>query len=61
MEDKLKPCPFCGAIPRLGGSDNVRGHPFYYVTCPNCMVHTHGEDNKLNVIWNWNRRPEDEK
>lgn len=59
--EELRPCPFCGSTPILGGSENVNGHPFYYVHCPNCMVHAHGADNKFSAIWNWNRRPEDEK
>ncbi len=35
MNEKLKPCPFCGYIPEYFGDDSVG-----VIRCPNCSVQT---------------------
>jgi len=57
---ELKPCPFCGGEPRFTGSDNVNGHPYWYVTCNDCLAGTCGDEDKDKAVANWNRRVNDE-
>ncbi|MBE6876394.1 MAG: restriction alleviation protein, Lar family [Ruminococcus sp.] len=51
-EDKLKPCPFCGAEAYLADTwDTTK-----YVQCTVCGCRTIHLKNKLDVIEIWNRR-----
>ena len=54
---KLKPCPFCGEIPEIHGSNNK-----YYTTCinPSCkiVVETVNKNTKAEVVKDWNTRAE---
>lgn len=56
----LKRCPFCGRIAWMGGSENVNGHPYYYVACTNmnCGATTFGAETKREAMEKWNRRKE---
>lgn len=33
MSEKLKPCPFCGTVPRMGVTELTCGRPGYFVDC----------------------------
>ena len=55
----MKRCPFCGAFPWLGGSDDVNGKPYYYVTCPKCFASPKGAETKEEAKELWNRRRSD--
>ena len=66
MNDKLKPCPFCGSEAKLSDLDLDEvewGHP-YYVTCTKCLAKiespVYGEKGSDIVVENWNRRAEPE-
>lgn len=54
--DNLKPCPFCGAEAIFGGSDNVNGHPYWYVYCRECGATVNGNEDADKAIEAWNRR-----
>lgn len=61
---KLKPCPFCGAIPNFHPSHlypNGEWGPAY-VKCLNCrvLVSKYGANGSARVVEAWNNRPEEE-
>lgn len=50
MEQKLKPCPFCGHEPRIDGNTIVCGY---------CGAHMHAFDSSIDwLVKNWNCRAE---
>ena len=59
MENKLKPCPFCGKREAYL-TNNCYGQ--YYVRCPNCGAVVWGNDNenldKKQAVKLWNTRTE---
>lgn len=61
---KLKPCPFCGAIPDYKPSDIFANGELGIVSisCPNCRVYIarYGLNGDVKVIEAWNNRPEEE-
>ena len=59
--DKLKPCPFCGQLPKLGfWSSLVRDSKSWIIECKPCML-SMGEcyDKKQLIKW-WNTRKGEE-
>jgi Lar family restriction alleviation protein len=62
MSAKLKPCPFCGAEPRVRPVRNhSNGMRYASVVCWNddCKVSVHATgDSEEEAIAAWNRRPE---
>lgn len=57
LMDELKPCPFCGHEPEVGGSENVGGRgPYWYVECRQCGASVFGSEYIDKAIENWNRR-----
>ena len=63
MNDKLKPCPFCGSEAKVVEEyDGMIGENVYFVECCNCRATFYnGNDNKIEEIKKWNRRVEDER
>lgn len=61
MENKLKPCPFCGG--KAKARENFIGQ--WYVSCNDCntIVWTESDDykSKNEAIKAWSRRVEDDK
>ena len=53
---ELKPCPFCGGEVYISGSDNVNGHPYWYVICCACGASVYGNEDKEKAAEAWNRR-----
>ena len=56
-DNKLKPCPFCGATPEIGslGGDQQN----WCIWCPECKgacVETDINTSKEDIIKAWNRR-----
>lgn len=55
--EKLKPCPFCGAIPILiHGVNNWEGLMCYWVLCSHCSGHTGGFSEEKDAVKAWNKR-----
>lgn len=54
MNEKLKPCPFCGGVAMI--SKDIIGD--YRVECYHCFAHTFYEDSEEKAIEEWNRRAE---
>lgn len=54
VNEKLKPCPFCGG--EAITLENMIGN--YRVECYHCFAHTFYEDSKEKAIEEWNRRAE---
>ena len=56
MSEELKPCPFCGSIPRLtsGGAEDPRK----FVECTNLFCYAEGprKVTRLEAITTWNSR-----
>ena len=68
MEEKLKPCPFCGVVPYQDpndpNDDYLRGYMFGIVACRNrdCRVNPEVAAPTSREAWNiWNRRPSTEE
>lgn len=60
MNDKLKPCPFCGGKAILSGSHTVADETFElrFVFCESCCTETRLYSTKQKAIDAWNRRAE---
>ena len=58
MNDKLKPCPFCGGKAILSGSHTVADETFElrFVFCESCCTETRLYSTKQKAIDAWNRR-----
>ncbi len=56
MNEKLKPCPFCGREAVIKSSSDSR----YYVMCGKCEAKTHKCIDKSDAVKAWNRRVEKE-
>lgn len=55
MNEKLKPCPFCG------NSDiYLAGYSVYWCECKNCKAETGAHNTKESAIESWNMRVEEE-
>ena len=52
MDEKLKPCPFCGAHAQIFENDDNT----CYIECMCCFVRTDDYYNKKDLIADWNRR-----
>lgn len=52
VNDKLKPCPFCGGKPYDNYTDTFG---YWYITCINCHAQIHARKRK-EAIESWNRR-----
>jgi len=50
-----KPCPFCGGMPELFGSDRIG----WEVDCAACNATGGGGETKADAVVAWNRRPAD--
>ena len=67
MEEKLKPCPFCGKSVNLEWrpqkTRSYRGtfRDIYCIKCYNCGISTFSSMFKSEVIEAWNTRVEGEK
>lgn len=60
--NEIKSCPFCGTeITEISGSENVNGHPYWYIYCPVCGANTIGSNDKSVALENWNRRVTNER
>lgn len=53
MQNELKPCPFCGAIPSLRQMKSTKE---YYLFCRKCCIETTGFTDKNEIIKYWNTR-----
>ncbi len=62
MENKLKPCPFCGGEAKmLEEYDVMIGKTYYFVECTECTgTIFSGEINEKEAIEAWNRRVNDD-
>ena len=60
MNDKLKPCPFCGGKAILSESHTVAGETFElcFVFCESCCAETSLHNTKQDAIEAWNSRAE---
>ena len=56
MEDKLKPCPFCGGMTKLLGEQLPVGSTFYFVQCLKCYSKSGYYIDKQEAIDAWNKR-----
>ena len=60
MNEELKPCPFCGKIPKIIISKNSNSKDFYSVECKrmSCtfLVSTFAYRTEKEAIEAWNRR-----
>lgn len=57
MNDKLKPCPFCGGKAEIYEDTIIKSLPAYSVYCTKCYARTYGlYDKKDDAIESWNRR-----
>lgn len=56
MNERLKPCPFCGGVAIIYKSKMGD----YRVECYSCFAHTFFEDSKEKAADEWNRRVENE-
>lgn len=58
MDEKLKPCPFCGGEFSLDdGIWKIRGNPCtYYILCPHCEAGIANEYSVDAAIKRWNTR-----
>ena len=60
MDEKLKPCPWCGSIPKMK-HEKVGGHHFWSVECANddsctVVVATNDFETEEEAIEAWNDR-----
>ena len=60
MENKLKPCPFCGGEPYIQSRPTARKTKIYSVKC-RCGAMFKFVDRRYKAIEAWNRRAEDGK
>ena len=62
--DELKPCPFCGGKAKLIKRKLKTGFyargGTYYVHCTRCLVRTETNKNVNLVIYEWNKRINDD-
>ena len=58
MNDKLKPCPFCGGNAELYSwtADNTEHYRYYRVGCKKCYAGTLTYSNMDIAIISWNKR-----
>ena len=65
MSEKLKPCPFCGAVPERENCFVHISHAVYHKN--SCWFYRHGESRVTHILKhshdkmdarNWNRRAE---
>lgn len=56
-----KPCPFCGANPRIYSFDHGDGVPAWNIECRNCALDMGHFESIDELLEHWNRRhqPED--
>ena len=63
MEERMKPCPFCGGEAKLVKRKfKVGFYPSggtYYIHCKKCLVTTQPRTSAESVIETWNRRTND--
>jgi Lar family restriction alleviation protein len=58
---ELKPCPFCGSVPRLlNASSDKKERPFF-ISCAYCGVSTACFPSDVRVAAMWNKRSIDEE
>ena len=62
MNDKLKPCPFCGKN-NAGLVDHIspQGDKNYTVICVSCGASVNNYDKPQQAIRKWNRRAENDR
>lgn len=51
-----KPCPFCGAIPRIYSFDHGDGVPAWNIECRNCALDMGHFESIDELMEHWNRR-----
>lgn len=61
MSEELKPCPFCGTVPKMGTSELMNGRPRYFVECEGngCVMRAYTANDyetPLEAVEAWNRR-----
>ena len=62
MNDKLKPCPFCGGEAKVSKYEIITNMPTHSVHCADCYSRTWGMfDKEKQAIEAWNRRVNDER
>lgn len=63
MNEKIRPCPFCGGQAILIGRElyfSQTNEKSYHIECSKCMVRTVEVMDKESVVKHWNRRAENE-
>lgn len=61
---ELKPCPFCGEVPRLEVISAYRNYPDFYEIhhlCRSAVATCYGAFSRKELIELWNRRADDDK
>lgn len=57
MQNKLKPCPFCGGRAIILQTETFFSYPRYFATCDSCGVETpRVYKTRAKSIEAWNRR-----
>ena len=56
MEEKLKPCPFCGSVVIGKDKTNCGCFAFYFICCKKCGAKSAYYQTKNSAIDAWNKR-----
>ena len=56
MQNKLKPCPFCGGKAYKKRNWDFDGNDIYGIHCENCNAQTEYRCSEQEAIEAWNRR-----